>query len=77
MQRDAFPDNADERIDKMRHVMSAALFEFNPARDFILFTGDPLAIAMCVLTLSQWTLQIPCLKWDKQEQDYYAVTVSL
>lgn len=77
MQRDAFPDNADERIDKMRYVMDALLASFNPAKDHVLLTGDPLAIAMCILTLSQWTLHIPCLKWDKHEQDYYAVTVSI
>jgi hypothetical protein len=75
MERDAFPDNAEERIDHMHHTMHAALFNFNPARDWILLTGDPVAIAMCILVLSQWTLHIPCLKWDRQEQEYYAVTI--
>jgi hypothetical protein len=77
MLRDVFPDNADEHIEKMRHVMSAKLKDFNPSRDYVLLTGDPLAIAMSVLVLSQWTLEIPCLKWDKLEQDYYAVTVNI
>lgn len=77
MQRDAFPDNADERIMDMREVMRAKLKAFNPLRDYVLLTGDPLAIAMCILTLSCFTLAIQCLKWDRDEQDYYPVLVSI
>jgi hypothetical protein len=77
MQRDTFADNAEERMPQMREVMKAKLAEFNPSRDYVLLTGDPLAIAMCILTLSCSTLSIPCLKWDRDEQDYYPVTVSV
>lgn len=77
VQRDAFPDNAEERIDQMREIMKTILSEFNPAKDYVLLTGDPLAIAMCILTLSCSTLTIPCLKWDRDEQSYYPVTVSV
>lgn len=77
MQRDAFPDNADERIGQMREIMKAILGNFNPAKDYVLLTGDPLAIAMCILTLSLSVLTIPCLKWDRDEQAYYPVTISV
>jgi hypothetical protein len=141
MQRDAFADNAAERIGQMREVMKTILSEFNGAKDYVLLTGDPLAIAMCILTLTlqatskgelkttttircqcgwktelandtetaaevvaqahevqcfrrpyqhsamrisedrRWEysaeVRIPCLKWDRDEQNYYPVTVSV
>lgn len=75
--RDAFPDDADHRIGQWREVMKTILGAFNPAKDYVLLTGDPLAIALCILVLSISTLTIPCLKWDRDEQAYYPVVVSV
>jgi hypothetical protein len=75
--RDVYPDDADERVHAIRIIMKSKLAEFNPAKDFLLLTGDPVAIVMAVLTLAVQTLTIRCLKWDNEHKGYFPVEVSV
>jgi hypothetical protein len=78
IQRDVFPDDVEERVDTIRGIMTAMLERFEPAKDFLLLTGDPVAIVLAVMVLlCQGIVTIRCLKWDRENQDYYEVELSV
>lgn len=72
-ERDAFPDNADERTEQMTYIARSKLREFNPDTDYLLLSGDPIAISIVVLVLGEKHNNIPVLKWDKENRAYFPV----
>jgi len=77
IERDVFPDDAQERVATIQNIMKAKLVSFNPAKDFLLLVGDPVAIAVAVLVLSCYTLQFNCLKYDRENKEYYEVRLEI
>ena len=77
IQRDAFPDDVDERIPVMAGIMRAKLSKFNPMRDFLLLNGDPIAIALAVMTINRRSLSFQALKWDRENQDYFMANIAV
>ena len=77
IERDVFPDDAQERVLVIRNIMKTKLQNFNPAKDFLLLTGDPVAISIAVLVLSCFTLNFSCLKYDREGRDYYPVELTV
>lgn len=77
IQRDVFPDDVEERVATMKGIMTAILERFNPSVDFLLLTGDPVAIALAVMVITCRSTFIRCLKWDRENQDYYEVELSV
>lgn len=46
--------------------------------DYLLLMGDPIAIGTAVAIAAQANQgRVNCLKWDKQEEDYYPVHLDL
>ena len=44
--------------------------------DYLLLSGDPIIMGLCMMVASEKTNGIlKMLKWEKREKDYYAVTV--
>lgn len=77
IERDVFPDDVSERVLTIRNIMKTKLQQFNPAKDFLLLTGDPVAIAIATLVLSCYTLSFNCLKYDRENRDYYEVQLAV
>ena len=78
VKRDAFPDNAEDRMRVASFIMKDKLTSFKASQDHLLLTGDPLAIAMAVLVLASYgVFDISCLKWDRENAEYYAVRVAI
>jgi hypothetical protein len=78
IERDAFPDDAEDRIMVIHDIMKAKLRNFNMNRDFLLLTGAPEAIAMAiwVLTDVKGVSSIPALKWDRENRGYYKLKIA-
>ena len=73
-ERDAYPDDAEQRVEVMLQIVEAKMQDFNPIHDSILLTGDPLAIAI----VAGWALAnevVFFLKWDKENRRYFRVPV--
>ena len=49
------------------------LDKFNPHIDYLLLTGDPLNIGLCVFIALSKHSKVDCLKWDRQRREYYVV----
>ena len=46
--------------------------------DYLLLMGDPIAIGAAVALAAQANGgRVACLKWDRQEEDYYVVNLDL
>jgi hypothetical protein len=74
---DVYPDNVEERVPVILDILHRKLRNFNPTKDFLLVSGDPIAIAASVMVLTIHNTVIPCLKWDRENQDYYVVELSV
>lgn len=74
---DVYPDNVEERVPVIREILHRKLKNFNPGKDFLLVSGDPVAIALSVMILMLNTTTIPCLKWDRENQEYYVVPLEV
>ena len=75
--RDVFPDDVKERVSKIGSIIQAKLKYFNPNTDYILLTGDPVAIiltGMCLM-LNHSIEDVNLLKYDRENDAYYEVTV--
>lgn len=73
-ERDAYPDDAEQRVEVMLKIVKSKMADFNCMTDSILLTGDPLAIAV----VSGWALAnevVHFLKWDKENKRYFRVPV--
>lgn len=78
IERDVFPDDADERVVTIRGIMKHILRDFNPLRDYLLLTGDPVAIVVATLLLSSMgVFEFRVLKWDKEHGGYFPVSVAV
>ena len=57
--------------------LRAALKHYNK-KDYLLLTGDPAIIGVACSIVSQLTNgKYNLLKWDKQERQYYPITINL
>lgn len=74
IQRDVFPDDLPSRIDKMKAVLEARLGDFNPDSDYLLLTGDPVAIFLAGALLRDLK-QVRVLKFDREAGRYYDVAI--
>jgi hypothetical protein len=77
VQRDAFPDDVDERVKTIAEIMKRKLADFNPLRDFILLTGDPIAMCLAVMAVNRRSMRVQVLKWDGENQDYFTAVLAL
>lgn len=77
IERDVFPDDVDERVEAIKNITSTLLNNFNPEKDYILLTGDPVAIVIVsmFLVMNHMGQQIRCLKYDRENQTYYVVEI--
>ena len=58
--------------------MKTKLQSYDPTVDYLLLTGDPIWIGICMTILfSGNTTTIMCLKWDKQTKQYLPITINL
>lgn len=74
---DAFPDNSKERVIEMQAIIRAKLRDMDPLVDCVLLTGDPVAIALTALVISERSLTVRFLKWDRENREYYLIPVSI
>jgi hypothetical protein len=76
--RDVFPDEAEERGDTVQRIIAARLSSgFDPARDFILLTGDPFAIIAVGVWLGATYPDhaFNVLKYDSENKGYFVITL--
>lgn len=48
---------------------------FDPSRDYLLLSGDPLLIGVATHLVAENHREVPCLKWDRMSMDYIPVTL--
>jgi|TARA_R100000482_G_scaffold42448_2_gene14760 hypothetical protein len=53
------------------------LLKFDSELDYLLLIGDPSAIAVCGAIIATKTQKFNVLKWDRETQVYYPVTLDL
>ena len=53
------------------------LSNFNPDNDYLLLIGDPSAIGVCCAIIAQKFYKFTVLKWDRETQVYYPVSLDL
>ena len=53
------------------------LTKFNPEEDYLLLIGDPSAIGVCCAIIAQRFDKFKVLKWDRETQVYYPVSLDL
>jgi hypothetical protein len=82
LSKDAHPDDAEERAAKMQRIIHNKLFsnDYDPDRDFILLTGDPVAIVAMGLYIgtsfeSKYTIRV--LKYDRETNSYYPIRMQI
>ena len=75
IQRDVFPDDLPSRVDKMKAVLEARLGNFDPDSDYLLLTGDPVAIFLAGALLRD-SRQVRVLKFDREAGRYYDVVIT-
>lgn len=72
-ERDAFPDNASDRTEAMAVMARKLLTRFDPKKDYVLMSGDPIAISIVSMVLAESHPAFNVLKWDNEEHVYYPV----
>lgn len=78
LQRDVFPDDAQERSLVMKRIIVAKILDFNQVEDHFLLTGDPVALLMLGLVLRNYFRGgFNVLKWDRENNDYYPVHLEI
>ena len=75
IQRDVFVDDLPSRLDQMKATIEAVLGKFDSSCDYLLLTGDPIAIFMSGALLRD-AGPVKVLKFDRQAGRYYAVEVN-
>lgn len=74
--RDVFVDDQLERLPAIHTIMRAKLIDFNSLEDYVLLTGDPVAIAVAIFILTTLTDRIQLLKWNRETKQYFPVTLT-
>lgn len=71
--RDSQLYNTGPLVDQLRQKLRSFTKD-----DFLLTVGDPVAIGIATAVAAEFSGgQIKMLKWDRQERQYYALTVDL
>jgi len=63
------------RIGQTYDAICDWLCTFDPDTDYLLLTGDPVLIALCIAFLSRSGERMNLLKWDRQERRYILLTL--
>lgn len=74
IQRDVFADDLPSRIEKMKEVLEARVGNYDPLNDYLLLTGDPVAIFLAGALLRN-AKEVKVLKFDKEVGRYYDVAI--
>ena len=77
IERDIFPDDVEERTEAVRGIIRAKLKDFRPLYDYVLLTGDPVALVITGIELQAMfgDEMIRLLKYDRENSAYYEVLV--
>lgn len=59
------------------HALRAKLVLFNPGKDYLLLTGDPILIGMAMAIVMRDHQECRCLKWDRQERRYIPILIKM
>jgi hypothetical protein len=71
------PDHTEAVRVRLFGKAYAALSDFNQEHDYLLLAGAPEAIAFCAAILLSRYPSIKTLKWDRENQYYYPIDMSL
>lgn len=63
------------RVSETHQAIGEWLADFDPDSDYLLLTGDPVLMAMCVSWLTRCFKYFTLLKWDRQCREYIPVRV--
>lgn len=74
-----YSDLVDTRMAGVIAQVNAAMDSFDPDNDYLLLTGDPIAIAACFLRLGRRrdVHRVRMLKWDYDGRAYFVVPINL
>ena len=77
IERDVFPDDAEERQEVVYKIIRRKLDDFMPLYDSVLLTGDPVALVTVGMELQRRfpDERIRILKYDRENRDYYDICV--
>lgn len=67
------PGDANFSVQSTLEELKDGLSEFDNDSDWLLLTGDPIAIGLATMLVSQVGHEIGFLKWDKQERRYLPI----
>lgn len=71
---EVFPDNAEDRVVEVHHIVEALFRDFDPDQDYVLLAGDPIIMAITCLHLgATFPQDLNFLKWDRENREYYPV----
>ena len=59
---------------KYLDIVRNGLKDFNPPEDYILLIGDPIAITLVSVAISE---SFKVLKWDRDQGNYFPITINL
>lgn len=71
------PGNIPRELSATAARLRRALADFDPAQDYLLAIGDPIAIAMAVLVADRAGGSVRVLKWDRRQERYLPFTLDV
>lgn len=78
LKKGVYADDWEQRLPLVKAAIRKALCEFDQDKDYLILVGDPILIALCISTLMYLGVGcVKCLKWDRESQDYYEITLEL
>ena len=72
-----YPDLFDTRVPMAIGRLKQVLVDFNPERDYLLPSGDPLLTLLAGMILGERHPRITLLHWDRQAERYFPVDLNL
>lgn len=75
--KDVYPDEAEMRVQVVCEIIEAKMKGYRPGIDFILLTGDPVALMAVGLYLGcvHGVKKHRTLKYDREARGYYEVQI--
>jgi hypothetical protein len=67
------PGDANFSVQSTLDELRAGLKDFDSESDWLLLTGDPIAIGLATMVVSEESWRLNFLKWDKQERRYLPI----
>jgi hypothetical protein len=72
-----YPDQFEERIPLAIERVSRVLKIFDPERDYLLLSGDPMLTLLAGMVLGKQHDRVTALHWDRQAARYFPVELNL